>query len=74
MLVKGAPGQNDSHTTDIIFKCHFLNEKTSYFDLIFTDVCSWESYLQYSITGSANGSVSIRQQAIIWTNDELDSL
>ena len=49
---------------------HFLEYKCINFDYDFTAVCSQESNEQYSSTGSDNGLASIRQQAIIWTNDE----
>ena len=39
------------------------------FDKNFTEVCSIGSNEQYSNTGSDNGSVLTRQQAIIWSRE-----
>ena len=49
---------------------HFLVWK-SYFDSNFTEICSKGWNYQCSRIGSDNGSIHIRQQAIIWPNDGL---
>ena len=50
---------------------HFLEWKLLYFDENFIEISSLGSNQQYSIIGSDNGLVQVRQQAITWTNDGL---
>ena len=50
------------------FQMHFLERKILYFELNFTDVCSYVSNLQQSTIGLDNGLTPNRRQAIIWTN------
>ena len=50
---------------------YFPEWKCINFDFDFTGVCSQRSNEQYSSTGSDNGLVPARQQAIIWNNDSL---
>ena len=50
---------------------HFHEWKILYFDLNFTEICSWGSNSQYSSIGSDNGLAPIRRQAIIWTKADI---
>ena len=53
------------------FQMHFLERKCLNFHWYFTEVYSQGSNWQYTSIGSDNGLVPTRQQAIIWTNDDL---
>ena len=50
---------------------HFFEWRLLYFDENFFEICSQGSNKQYYIIGSDNGLASVRQQAIILTNDGL---
>ena len=62
------PTQICCHFEEGIFKCIFFNEKV-WISLKISQIYSLGLKKQYSSTGSDNGLVPTRRQAIIWTND-----
>ena len=62
--------QNDLVGNRRHFQMHFYEWKVLYFDSHFTEVFSQGSIWQYSSIVADNGLVSIRRQAIFWTNGD----